>query len=338
MDLELVLSPDVSLHRDRAILGAIRSCKREVLVTQNSIPLYWGRGRTNKPYYRPNLPMQALLGAARRGCRVRVLLDSTWYNIRPSDPKDNDNTVRYLSSIAKREKLDLQAKLVNLSSAGLSKIHAKGVVVDRRTVFVGSINWSENSFKGNREVGILIGHPAVARYYAGLFRRDWVFTRLYRIRTKARRTPVRAMPVRSAPVLRWYGKGDLVDVLGRSGEFYQVRLNELRTGFLHKRWVSGKVMTAYESRFQIGETGEVIGRVLSIRRYPKLTRMRVGGSWLGALRVVIFQQDRALFRKKGIVPRKTWRRRFVRILGKITTYKRMPQVVVRRPSQVVVVH
>ena len=39
--------------------------------------------------------------------------------------------------------------MINLETAHLEKIHAKSVMVDGQEVLVSSINWSENSFKGN---------------------------------------------------------------------------------------------------------------------------------------------------------------------------------------------
>ena len=54
----------------------------------------------------------------------------------------------------------------------LKKLHAKGVIIDRSIVFISSINWSENSPRRNREVGIIIyGEPA--EYFAEVFEYDW---------------------------------------------------------------------------------------------------------------------------------------------------------------------
>ena len=52
-------------------------------------------------------------------------------------------------------------------------IHNKGIIVDNKKVFVGSINWSPTGFFYNREVGIIIESEAVTSYYKDLFDYDW---------------------------------------------------------------------------------------------------------------------------------------------------------------------
>ena len=47
------------------------------------------------------------------------------------------------------------------------------MIVDNRSVLVSSINWNENSVTRNREVGIIVENPDVARYYAQVFFYDW---------------------------------------------------------------------------------------------------------------------------------------------------------------------
>ncbi|OGQ10430.1 MAG: hypothetical protein A2138_08285, partial [Deltaproteobacteria bacterium RBG_16_71_12] len=188
MGLELVLSPDTSLNERSAIIGMIGRAHKTLYVEQNSIRRRWGKkADSSDPDSEerddagnaPNLALQAVVRAARRGVQVRVLLDSTWYNVQGDEDRDNDDTVAWLNELARTEGLDIAAKVINLETTHLEKIHAKGVIVDDREVFVGSINWTENSFKGNREVGVIVGHPKVTGYYAKLFRRDWAASRMY---------------------------------------------------------------------------------------------------------------------------------------------------------------
>ncbi len=51
-------------------------------------------------------------------------------------------------------------------------IHAKAIIVDGRTAFVGSENLSEQSLDRNREVGVLFSGPAV-RSLLAVFQSDW---------------------------------------------------------------------------------------------------------------------------------------------------------------------
>jgi hypothetical protein len=49
-----------------------------------------------------------VIDAARRGARVRVLLDS-FFDV-PGDPRHNSATVEYLAAVAAAEGLDIQAR------------------------------------------------------------------------------------------------------------------------------------------------------------------------------------------------------------------------------------
>jgi phosphatidylserine/phosphatidylglycerophosphate/cardiolipin synthase-like enzyme len=40
-------------------------------------------------------------------------------------------------------------------------------------VLVSSINWNSNSPHFNREAGVIIDHPGVARYFLEVFEDDW---------------------------------------------------------------------------------------------------------------------------------------------------------------------
>jgi phosphatidylserine/phosphatidylglycerophosphate/cardiolipin synthase-like enzyme len=71
----------------------------------------------------------------------------------------------YVNDTARREGLDLQARIIKSSLAGLDKIHNKGVVVDGRRALVSSVNWSLNSPLNNREVSLLIDNQQIAGYF-----------------------------------------------------------------------------------------------------------------------------------------------------------------------------
>ena len=55
----------------------------------------------------------------------------------------------------------------------MEQIHNKGVIVDDKRVLVSSINWNSNSPNFNREAGVIIDHPGVARYFREVFEDDW---------------------------------------------------------------------------------------------------------------------------------------------------------------------
>ncbi len=161
------ISPDTSLD-ESTVLDMIRSADEELLVEQFYIRPNWGSDTsTMNPY------LEEVVQAARRGVRVFVLLDSTWYNTESDDPYDNDNVVAYLNELSDGEGLPIQAKLIDSNSHGYLKLHNKGLIADGENVLISSINWNRNSITSNREVGIIIYDADVASFYRELFFYDW---------------------------------------------------------------------------------------------------------------------------------------------------------------------
>ncbi len=154
-----VISPDTSSQ----ITEMINSAERSIEIEQAYI--------TNETTYSLNPYLSAAINASRRGVHVRVLLDSYWYNI--EDEMDNDEMVALINRIGSCEHIPLEARCADLSTNEIDKIHNKGVIVDDRYVLVSSINWNSNSPNFNREAGVIIDHPGVARYFLDVFEDDW---------------------------------------------------------------------------------------------------------------------------------------------------------------------
>lgn len=104
---------------------------------------------------------------ARDGVSVRILLSDRWY-VRD----ENRALAAELEALADDEGLDLEVALVD-DTPRFDRVHAKGVVVDGHTAVVGSINWNNHSIRQNREVAVVLEHPAVAAYYIAVFEGDW---------------------------------------------------------------------------------------------------------------------------------------------------------------------
>ncbi|WOF17022.1 phospholipase [Methanoplanus sp. FWC-SCC4] len=153
-----VISPDTSC----LIRELIESARVSVDIEQAYIK-NWSSG--DNPY------LEAAISAAERGVRVRVLLDSYWYNV--NGENDNDEMADYINSRAEAENLPLEARTVSLSKTGFEKIHNKGVIVDGSRVLVSSVNWNENSPQFNREAGVIIEHQGVGEYFGRVFDYDW---------------------------------------------------------------------------------------------------------------------------------------------------------------------
>jgi hypothetical protein len=67
----------------------------------------------------PHPRLQAYIAAARRGAKVRVLLDA-YFDIQDlNSPRSNLRTVEYLTAVAQAEGLDLQAQRHNPTGQGI---------------------------------------------------------------------------------------------------------------------------------------------------------------------------------------------------------------------------
>ena len=154
-----VLAPDTSDQITGLIASAGKTVEIEEAYIKNETPL------TLNPY------LAEAVNASRRGVRVRVLLDSSWYDT--EGPKDNDEMVALINRIGATEHIPLEARCANLRASRITTIHNKGVIVDDRNVLVSSINWNSNSPQFNREAGIIIDHPGVAQYFRAAFEDDW---------------------------------------------------------------------------------------------------------------------------------------------------------------------
>ena len=154
-----VIAPDTS----SAITGLLESAQESIEIEQAYI--------TNESKTGLNPYLATAINASRRGVHVRVLLDSYWFNT--EDEADNDELVALINRIAATEHLPLEARCADLEASGFEKIHNKGVVVDDRAVLVSSINWNTNSPNFNREAGVIVEHPDVARYFRTVFDADW---------------------------------------------------------------------------------------------------------------------------------------------------------------------
>jgi len=154
-----VLAPDTALLQTNSIIGMINAADSSVYVEQLYIYKDWNS--------KPNPYLEAVINASRRGCEVKILLESKY------GKEHNEATLKYVSDIATAERLELEAKLVDNEAIGLNKTHNKGVIVDRRAVLISSINWNEHSPRKNREVGLIIQNEAVAKFYTDVFLYDW---------------------------------------------------------------------------------------------------------------------------------------------------------------------
>jgi phosphatidylserine/phosphatidylglycerophosphate/cardiolipin synthase-like enzyme len=131
---------------------------------------FWGDGDSN-PIADPNPRLQLSIEAARRGAKVRLLLDSFFDE--PEALRSNQAAVEYLAAVAAAEGIDIVGAVGNPTGGG---IHAKWLLarVDGVTwSAVGSLNGGEVSYKVNREVVLMVDHPAIYERLLAVFLHDW---------------------------------------------------------------------------------------------------------------------------------------------------------------------
>lgn len=165
-----VLAPEHALLETLGVCGLIRGARSTLDVQQQSLQLYWGYDQEGSPEQTPSLFLAEAVAAARRGVRVRLLMDGEHLNRR--DPRDNLQTREWLTALARRERLPLEARILDAGATGMG-IHNKGVIADGQRVLISSINWTQNSPLNDRELGLILESPALAAYFAAFFARDW---------------------------------------------------------------------------------------------------------------------------------------------------------------------
>ncbi|MFN8491661.1 MAG: phospholipase D-like domain-containing protein [Caldilineaceae bacterium] len=168
----VISAPENAMRPDAGLNALIRRAGAgdEILLEQLYENKNWGDSTSN-PIADPNPRLQALIEAARRGARIRLLLDSFFDDSEVL--RSNRATVDYVRALATAEGLDLDARAGNPTLGG---IHAKIVLVrlgNERWSAVGSLNGGEISYKLNREVVVLTDLAGVYDRLAEVFAWDW---------------------------------------------------------------------------------------------------------------------------------------------------------------------
>jgi phosphatidylserine/phosphatidylglycerophosphate/cardiolipin synthase-like enzyme len=169
---QLIAAPENAIHPNAGLHALIQQAGAgdELYLVQLYEHKYWGDGDSN-PIADPNPRLQMLIEAARRGAKVRLLLDS--YFDEPEALRSNQATVEYLAAVATTEGLDIIGAVGNPTGGG---IHAKWLLARVGGVTwsaVGSLNGGEISYKVNREVVLMVDHPLVYDRFLAVFLYDW---------------------------------------------------------------------------------------------------------------------------------------------------------------------
>ena len=106
------------------------------------------------------LVLDALASAARRGVRVRAILD-------PTQPQ-NATAIAGLRPSG--------ALMRSYVQAGDELLHAKVGIFDRQTVLFGSCNWSRSGFTRNHELDLLVRDATLASVFLSRLEQDWMLS------------------------------------------------------------------------------------------------------------------------------------------------------------------
>jgi HKD family nuclease len=99
--------------------------------------------------------------AAERGVDARLILDASM-----DSGAEHRAEVDLINTVTK-----VQAAAIE-GGEGFGVTHNKGVIIDDR-VWVGSVNWTPNSFLNNREAAVMIDSADVADWFLEYFMTDW---------------------------------------------------------------------------------------------------------------------------------------------------------------------
>lgn len=174
---EIVQSPENSLRDQDGLLGLVNQVGAgdTLLVQQLTERPYWGASTSN-PVNDPNPRLEAYIAAARRGATVRILLDE-FFDIATTSTS-NKATCNYVVEIARQEKLKLFCARANPTGLGIHNKMVLAQINGRGYIHIGSINGTEQSSKGNRELAIQVQSDEAYTLLASMFNRDWPY-RLY---------------------------------------------------------------------------------------------------------------------------------------------------------------
>ncbi len=160
--VQLAVGPD-NILQPGGLPEAIASARRSLDVEAFYAEDPWG------PWSNPLI--EAAFEAAGRGATVRILLDGTEWTAE-AEATDNAAIVDRLNARARAAGVSFEARLL-LPRGNVERLHNKGVVVDGRVVFVGSLNWARGSATENREIGLLLEDAGAALRFERAFEADW---------------------------------------------------------------------------------------------------------------------------------------------------------------------
>ncbi len=152
-----VLSPDNYMQ---VIPGFLESATKSIYIEQQYV----------RSQQADIVKLLAAIKTARQkhpGLDVRIIQGKLF------DDADFEKEKKNVANLEQSFNLKLGENLRYIDLKRFVHCHNKLIVVDKQAVLVSSQNWSATGVGNNREAGILIEYPDIARYYAEIFESDW---------------------------------------------------------------------------------------------------------------------------------------------------------------------
>lgn len=101
------------------------------------------------------------------GLEVRIILGKLFSSDDVAKEKEN------VANLKKNFGLQLGKNIRYIDTKRFVHCHNKLILVDDEAVLISSQNWSNTGVGTNREAGVLMRYPDIARYYTEIFQSDW---------------------------------------------------------------------------------------------------------------------------------------------------------------------
>lgn len=157
LHIQPVLSPDNYMD---VVPALIRAATTSVCIEQQYI-------KANQPSVRMLLDAISEARRSYPALQVRIVLGKVFS--RDDLPEEHKN----LDILANDYQLMPGTNIRYINTDQLVHCHNKMIVIDGAAVLVSSQNWSDFAVTKNREAGVWVPHPDIARYFEAIFDVDW---------------------------------------------------------------------------------------------------------------------------------------------------------------------
>lgn len=157
VDITPILSPDNYMN---VIPDFLESATKSIFIEQQYI-------RSSQNH------IAKLLSAIRRQLDRNPKLDVRIILGRPFGSKGAEKEMKNITNMKKEFGLKLGTNVRFIDDKRIVHCHNKLISVDHQAVLISSQNWSDSAVSLNREAGVLVELPAMARYYESIFESDW---------------------------------------------------------------------------------------------------------------------------------------------------------------------